>query len=114
MAEDNRQPDTDASKPADVSAPSQPAASSDTEKNAQVEDAKARVTAARAKAAAAGAGAAAPPKPPVKKKDEGPKPTDASGHPLVGKLRASLNGGVLEAFEFLGQVSIRIAPADVV
>ena len=54
--------------------------------------------------------AAGAPKPPVKKKEEGPKPADASAHPLVRKLREGLNGAVVEAFEFLGQLSVRIAP----
>jgi NADH-quinone oxidoreductase subunit C len=106
MAEDTKQPDTDASKSADVSA------SADSEKNSKVEDAKARVTAAKdaltEKAAAATPGAPAAPKPPVKKKEEAPKPTDASGHPLVQKLKSELKGAVLEASEFLGQLSVRI------
>lgn len=105
MAEDIKQPDTDASKPADVSA------TADSEKNSKVEDAKARVVAAKdalaEKAAAVTPGAPAP-KPPVKKKEEGPKPVDASGHPLVKKLKGELDGGVVEASEFLGQLSVRI------
>ena len=118
MAEDTRQPDTDASKAADV--PDQSAAgdspagaspSADSEKNSKVEDAKARVAAARE---AAAAGAPAAPKAPVKKKEEGPKPVDASAHPLVARLKATLNGAVLEAVEFLGQLAIRIEPARIV
>jgi NADH-quinone oxidoreductase subunit C len=104
MAEDTKQPDTDASKPADVSA--------DSEKNSKVEDAKARVAAAKdalaEKAAAATTGQPAAPKAPVKKKEEGPKPVDASNHPLVRKLKGQFNGAVLEASEFLGQLSVRI------
>ena len=121
MAEDTKQPDTDASKPAGVSDQSAPGTgpaggtpTSDTEKNSQVEDAKARVVAAKealtekAAAIAPPSGAPAAPKAPVKKKEEGPKPVDASGHPLVQKLKAEFNGAVVEAAEFLGQLSIRI------
>jgi NADH-quinone oxidoreductase subunit C len=82
----------------------------DAEKDAQVEAAKARVTAAR-DAAQAAPGA---PKAPVKKKEEGPKPVDASAHPLVAKLREKFAGAVIEASEFLGQLSIRIEPSRVV
>src|SRR5262245_50596599 len=118
MAEDTRQPDTDASKPADVSdqatADGSPGrVSADSEKNSKVEDAKARVAAAK-DAAAAGAGAPAAPKAPVKKKEEGPKPVDASAHPLVSRLKATLAGAVREAVEFLGQLSIRIDRAQIV
>jgi NADH-quinone oxidoreductase subunit C len=84
--------------------------SADAEKDAQVEAAKARVAAAK-EAAAQKAGA---PKPPVKKKDEGPKPVDASNHPLVKKLKEKLGDAVLEASEFLGQLSIAIARERIV
>src|SRR5712671_7139820 len=70
----------------------------DAEKDAQVEAAKARVTAAK-NAAQAAPGA---PKAPVKKKEEGPKPVDASAHPLVAKLREKFAGAVIDATEFLG------------
>lgn len=88
---------------------------SDQEKTARIEEAKARAAAAKdalaAKADAAPAtGAPGAPKAPVKKKEEGPKPTDASTHALVGKLKSAFNGAVLEASEFLGQLSIRIDP----
>jgi NADH-quinone oxidoreductase subunit C len=86
--------------------------SADAEKDAQVEAAKARVAAAKEtaqKAAAPGA-----PKAPVKKKEEGPKTIDAAGHPLVKKLRETVSGAVIEASEFLGQLSIRIEPAHIV
>jgi NADH-quinone oxidoreductase subunit C len=54
------------------------------------------------------------PKAPVKKKEEGPKPVDASSHPLVEKLRQKFDAAVIEASEFLGQLSIRIEPSSVV
>ena len=82
----------------------------DAEKDAQVEAAKARVTAVK-DAAQSAPGA---PKAPVKKKEEGPKPIDASAHPLVVKLREKFAAAVIEATEFLGQLSIRIEPARVV
>jgi NADH-quinone oxidoreductase subunit C len=81
----------------------------DAEKDAQVEAAKARVAAVKETAQQAAA-----PKAPVKKKEEGPKPVDASGHPLVNKLRDKFDGAVIDASEFLGQLSIRIEPARIV
>ena len=119
MAQEGKPPDsgsqTDA--PADVAqsdarAPS-PSLSADAEKDAQVEAAKARVAAAREAAQKAAAGPGAP-KPPVKKKEEGPKPVEASNHPLFRKLRDKFGGAALEATEFLGQLSIRIQPALIV
>src|SRR5437762_7706496 len=80
--------------------------SADAEKDAQVEAAKARVAAA--KEAAQKAAPPAAPKPPVKKKDEGPKPTDASNHPLVKRLNEKLGEAVIDATEFLGQLSVRV------
>ena len=85
-----------------------------------VEQAKSRVAAVKEslaeKAAQPASGAAAPgtPKPPVKKKEEGPKPTDASGHSLVKKLKSQFDGAVLEAVEFIGQISIRIEASRIV
>ena len=82
--------------------------------------AKARAAAAKqaagdklAPTAQTGAPAGAP-KAPVKKKEEGPKPADAANHPLVKKLRARVNGAVIEAFEFIKQLSIRIGPSRIV
>ena len=86
--------------------------SADAEKDAQVEAAKARVAAAKEQAQKAAA--PGPPKAPVKKKAEGPKPVDAANHPLVKKLREKFDGAVIEASEFLGQLSIRIEPAHIV
>ena len=88
--------------------------SADAEKDAQVEAAKARVAAAKDQAQKAAAPAPGAPKAPVKKKEEGPKPTDASGHPLVRRLRDKVDGAVIEATEFLGQLSIRIERSRIV
>jgi len=88
--------------------------SADAEKDAQVEAAKARVAAAKEQAQKTAAPAPGAPKAPVKKKEEGPKPVDASGHPLVRKLREKVDGAVIEATEFLGQLSIRIEPLQIV
>ena len=62
---------------------------------------------------AAGAAAGAP-KPPVKKKDEGPKPTDASDHPLVKRLRERVGDAVNAAFNFIGQLSIHVRADSIV
>jgi NADH-quinone oxidoreductase subunit C len=59
-------------------------------------------------------GAPAAPKPPVKKKEEAPKPVDASEHKLVKKLKAQFDGVVTEASEFVGQVSVRIQTDSIV
>lgn len=94
----------------------------DAEKAAMVEQAKARVAAVKESLGDQAAKPAAPtaptapgaPKAPVKKKEEGPKPTDASGHQLVQKLKAKFAGAVLEASEFIGQLSIRVEPDRIV
>jgi len=122
MAQEGKPPET--GSPTDASAEQRPpearaetptSLSADAEKDAQVEAAKAKVAAAKEAAAQkAGAGAPAAPKPPVKKKDEGPKPVDAANHPLVKKLKERLGEAVLEASEFLGQLSIAIAPERIV
>ena len=118
MAQEGNSPETGTptdgppeERPQDARADTPTSLSADAEKDAQVEAAKARVAAAK-EAAAQKAAAAAPaaPKPPVKKKVEGPKPVDASNHPLVKKLKEKLGEAVLEASEFLGQLSIAVAP----
>jgi NADH-quinone oxidoreductase subunit C len=94
---------------------------SDLEKAAKIAEAKARAAAAKQsagdKSAPAGPSttpAAGAPKAPVKKKDEGPKPTDASNHPLVKKIKEHISGAVIEASEFVRQLSIRIEEARLV
>jgi NADH-quinone oxidoreductase subunit C len=123
MAEESKppetgsQPETDSDQRAQDetrAAANSSSSTADSEKDAKVEEAKARVAAAKEEAQKAAAGAPGPPKAPVKKKEEGPKPVDASGHPLVKKLRAKFNGAVVEAQEFLGQLSIRIEPSQIV
>jgi hypothetical protein len=119
MAQEGKPPEsgsTDA--PADVAPPKDAgdappsSLSADAQKDQQVEDAKARVAAA--KEAAQKAAAPAAPKAPVKKKDEGPKPIDAGNHPLVKKLKEQFGEVVLEASEFLGQLSIVVNAAQIV
>jgi len=92
---------------------------SDAEKDAKIAEARARTAAAKQAAgdkAPATAATAPPgaPKAPVKKKEEGPKPTDAASHALVKKIEAQLSGAVVEASEFLGQLTIRIEAARIV
>src|SRR5690349_21548371 len=88
-------------------------ADADAEKTAMVEQAKARVAAVKESLADQSAAAGAP-KPPVKKKEEGPKPADASGHPLVKKLRTNFGDAIVEASEFIGQLSVRIEREHIV
>jgi NADH-quinone oxidoreductase subunit C len=111
-------PDSTGTPPPSSIPPAGELAGADAEKAAMVEQAKSRVAAVKEsleeKAAPpsgpAGAGA---PKAPVKKKEEGPKPVDASDHQLVKKLKAKFEGAVVEATEFLGQVSISITPTSI-
>jgi len=89
----------------------------DAEKASLVEQAKDRVAAVKEslkEAATAAPPAGASPKPPVKKKEEGPKPSDASAHPLAQKLKSRFDGALLEAVEFIGQVSLRIERSRIV
>ncbi|MDQ1612311.1 MAG: NADH-quinone oxidoreductase subunit [Pyrinomonadaceae bacterium] len=98
---------------------------SDEEKAARIAEARAKAAALKGTAGDSGAteekpkspaAAVAPgaPKAPVKKKEEGAKPADASNHPLVKRLREHLDGAVEEASEFLGQLSVRVVPVRIV
>lgn len=82
-------------------------AGADAEKAAMVEQAKSRVAAVKESLAEQPAAAGAP-KPPVKKKDEGPKPTDAADHPLVKRLKDQFSDAIGDASEFIGQLSIHV------
>ena len=134
MPDDNDKPEQPADAPgvvvpADTSGTPPPsaipeageAAGADAEKAAMVEQAKSRVaavkdslaekTAALPTPAGSPAAPGAPPgvpKPPVKKKEEGPKPTDASGHPLIKKLKSKFGESIGEALEFIGQLSVTV------
>jgi NADH-quinone oxidoreductase subunit C len=121
MAQEGKPPES--GPPTDAPAPAAPqedaggassSLSADAEKDAQVEAAKARVAAAKEAAQKAAPAAPGAPKPPVKKKEEGPKPVDAANHPLVKKLKEKFGEAVVEASEFLGQLSIRIDGAHIV
>lgn len=63
---------------------------------------------AAAPAAPKPAAPAAPPKP------AGPKPTDASGKPLIAALAAAVPGAILEAYEFVGETTVKVAPEHLV
>lgn len=121
MAQEAKPPESGATDAPAESAPQNDARASssspisaDAEKDAQVEAAKARVVAAKEAAQKAAPAAPGAPKPPVKKKEEGPKPSDASNHPLVKRLGEKCAGAVTEATEFLGQLSLRIERSRVV
>lgn len=88
-------------------------AGADAENAAMVEQAKARVAAVKESLASQPTAAGAP-KPPVKKKEEGPKPTDASGHSLVKKLKAQFGEAIGEAVEFIGQLSVSVESERIV
>ena len=82
-------------------------AGADEEKAAMVEQAKSRVAAVKESLAEQPAAPGAP-KPTVKKKEEGPKPTDASGHPLIKKLKSKFGEAIGDASEFIGQLSVTV------
>jgi NADH-quinone oxidoreductase subunit C len=125
MSEDTKQPgseeptspgvsDSEASgtPPPSAIPPAGTLAGADAEKASMVEQAKSRVAAVKeglADQAAAGA-----PKPPVKKKEEGPKPTDAGEHALVKKLKSKFGEAIGEATEFIGQLSVYVAAPQIV
>ena len=119
MAEDTKQPGPEDHATPDASGPDSsgtptpsekpPAATvagSDAEKAEIVDQAKARVAAIKESLAKPAAPAEGTPKPPVKKKEEGPKPSDASSHSLVKKLKAKFGDAIEGASEFIGQLSI--------
>jgi len=120
MSEDTKQPgseeptkpgvsDSEASgtPPPSAIPPAGTLAGADAEKASMVEQAKSRVAAVKEsltdQAAVPGA-----PKPPVKKKEEGPKPTDAAEHALVKKLKSKFGDAIGEATEFIGQLSVTV------
>jgi NADH-quinone oxidoreductase subunit C len=120
MSEDTKQPgseeptlpgvadsETSGTPPPSVIPPAGELAGADAEKAAMVEQAKSRVAAVKESLAEQPAAAGAP-KPPVKKKEEGPKPTDASGHALVNKLKSQFGEAIGDAFEFIGQLSVTV------
>ena len=123
MSEDTKQPgseeptspgvsDSEASgtPPPSAIPPAGTLAGADAEKASMVEQAKARVAAVK-ESLEQPAGA---PKPPVKKKEEGPKPTDASEHPLVKKLKAKFSDAIGDASEFIGQLAVNVAAQEIV
>src|SRR5205085_7013315 len=121
MTDEPNKPDSpDAGEPAATPTQNAPPADEtpDERKARLIAEAKTRVAATKAAATTKGAATtpapAGAPKAPVKKKEEGPKPTDASAHPLVKKLRAKFSDEIVEATEFLGQLSVRIAPPRIV
>ena len=115
-------------KSPEVGDPLKSPSQADLERAAKIAEAKARAAAMKEAAAAkspaaapgeqaatpgapkvpAAPGAAGVPKPPVKKKDEGPKPSDASAHPLVTRLRESFGETITGAFTFVGQLSVHV------
>jgi NADH-quinone oxidoreductase subunit C len=120
MSEDAKQPgaeepmnpdgspaDSSGTPPPSAIPPAGELAGADAEKAAMVEQAKSRVAAVKE---SLGEQALAPgaPKPPVKKKEEGPKPTDAGNHPLVQKLKSQFSEAIGDASEFIGQLSVYV------
>ncbi len=124
-------------KSPDVGDPAKSPSQADLERAAKIAEAKARAAALKEAAAAkapaaepgaektpaapgapkatpAAAGAAGVPKPPVKKKDEGPKPVESPDHPLVKRLRERFGDAVEGAFTFVGQLSVHVRADSVV
>jgi NADH-quinone oxidoreductase subunit C len=124
MAEENKEPQSvrppeperkdtvSGTPPPEAIPPAGVLADADAEKAAMVEQAKSRVAAVKESLGSLPTPGA--PKPPVKKKEEGPKPVDASNNPLVQELKERFKGAIGEATEFVGQLSIIIAASSVV
>jgi NADH-quinone oxidoreductase subunit C len=121
-------------KSPEVGDPLKSPSQADLERAAKIAEAKARAAAAK-EAAAAKAPAAAPgaekaaaakptapvstagagvPKPPVKKKDEGPKPVESPDNPLFKRLRERFGERVEGAFTFVNQLSIHVRADSIV
>jgi NADH-quinone oxidoreductase subunit C len=126
MSEDTKQPgseeptqpgvsDSEASgtPPPSAIPPAGTLAGADAEKASMVEQAKSRVAAVKESLADQAAAPGAP-KPPVKKKEEGPKPTDAGEHALIKKLKAQFADAIGEASEFIGQLSVTVDGRSIV
>jgi NADH-quinone oxidoreductase subunit C len=122
-------------KSPEVGDPLKSPSQADLERAAKIAEAKARAAAAKeaaaskapaatpveAKPAAAGAAkpatpaaAAGAPKAPVKKKDEGPKPQDASEHALVKRLKERFGDALTGAFTFVNQLSVHVRAGSIV
>lgn len=115
--EDSKQTDQSGTPPASAIPDAGELAGADAEKLAMVEQAKSRVAAVKdslAEKATPPAPAPGAPKAPVKKKDEGPKPIDAANYPFVVNLKKTFGEAVVEAVEFIGQLSVRIDRAQIV
>jgi NADH-quinone oxidoreductase subunit C len=113
-------------KSPEVGDPLKSPSQADLELAAKIAEAKARAAAAKEAAAAkspaaekpaapAAARPAAPaaagagvPKPPVKKKDEGPKPVESPDHPLFKRLRERFGESIAGAFTFVNQLTIHV------
>jgi len=89
-------------------------AGADAEKAAMVEQAKSRVAAVKESLAGEKPADPGAPKPPVKKKEEGPKPTDAADHALVKRLKEKFGEAIGEASEFIGQLSVYVGRERIV
>jgi len=121
MSEDTKQPgsegpttpdgtisDSSGTPPPSAIPPAGELAGADAEKAAMVEQAKSRVAAVKESLVGQPTEPGAP-KPPVKKKEEAPKPTDASDHPLVKRLKTKFGDAIGDASEFIGQLSVYVA-----
>lgn len=130
------EPQPPGGKSPEVGDPLKSPSQADLERAAKIAEAKARAAAAKeaaaAKSPADAAGAAKPtptaakptptaagaaagaPKAPVKKKDEGPKPRDASEHALVKRLREQFGESITGAFTFVGQLSVHARASSIV
>ncbi len=113
MKPDESPADSSGTPPPSAIPPAGELAGADAEKAAMVEQAKSRVAAVKE---SLGEQPAAPgaPKPPVKKKEEGPKPTDAANHPRVQKLKSQFGEAIGDASEFIGQLSVYVDGARIV
>jgi NADH-quinone oxidoreductase subunit C len=91
------------------------ATTAESQNAARLAEAKSRIEATKQTATATAAdGNAQAPRPPIKKKDPEPVPLDAMDHELVQRLRREFGQAVIEAMQFLGQLSVLVQGSRIV
>ena len=107
-------PETPAPEPVSKVAEAPAAAPAEQPAPAAPKPAPAAAASPAAEGAAVPAAAPKPAAPAAPPKPAGPKPTDATGKPLVAALAAAVPGAVLEAYEFVGETTVKVEPGKLV
>ncbi len=115
MSEDKPiSPETPATEPVSTTAEAPAAAPAEKPAPAAPKPAPTAAANPAAEGAALPAAAPKPAAPAAPPKPAGPKPTDATGKPLVAALAAAIPGAVLEAYEFVGETTVKVEPGSLV